>query len=138
MTARTHHRLQEYHLQCGKVASGLARDLVGCVKDLINKESSTDTYVKWWEDHMESVAKALEDRPMGVTVLDSELIYDRQGDKGCDYSNKSFPNYRSDERIQRDVCCRRDKHSHVPAMKLSHWHSQTFHIFNAYCFVDRD
>jgi hypothetical protein len=72
MSAQTYHRLQDWHIRCGKVARGVARG-TGWVKmslDLFNKKYPDDVSSPSYRHK----AKVLEDRPLGVTVLDSDLI----------------------------------------------------------------
>jgi hypothetical protein len=93
MTASNHHRLQEYHLRCGAVASKVARDTKWIKNDAFiwfaghsicreeyryRKLAGGADYLVavWWDDYMQSAAKALEHCPVGATVLGSELTDD--------------------------------------------------------------
>jgi hypothetical protein len=90
LTVRIFHRLQQYHLQCGKAASKVARDTTWVAKsvDLFStspriapnyppaRHREKIMAAKWWLEYMQSAATALEDRPLGATVLDIKLMDD--------------------------------------------------------------
>jgi hypothetical protein len=95
MTAGTLHQLQQYHFQCAKVASDVAKDIEWienlpfvwfdrhdvCGKEGRSMMSGIDDWrivythvATWWYDYMQSAATALQDRPVGVMVLDPDLM----------------------------------------------------------------
>jgi hypothetical protein len=93
MTAEHYYRLQEYHILCGQVASGVARNTKWVEKksfvwfskhndsesdgsaDSDNGDDGDDAGVaRWWERYMLSAEKALELRPCGATVLRTDLM----------------------------------------------------------------
>jgi hypothetical protein len=90
MTASHYHRLQEFHRRCGAVASDVAtntewirpssflfepHDICGEeYREVTLSDDSEYPVAVWWDDYMRSAATALEDRPVGATVLGSGLI----------------------------------------------------------------
>jgi hypothetical protein len=89
ITAGVYHRLEEYHQQCGKVASDIARDMNlwlepedpfvwyerhSCDTVIEYRGSTWVTVSKWWSDYMKAAAKELKVRPCGATVVDSKLM----------------------------------------------------------------
>jgi hypothetical protein len=90
MTAATYHQLQEYHLGCGKAAKEVAKnidwidssrfvwfskhDVCGKKGGFVEIRHHVVSAAKWWTNYMQSAAKALEERPCGLTVLGSNLM----------------------------------------------------------------
>jgi hypothetical protein len=98
ITAGVHHRLQEYHQQCGKVASKVASDLGWIARESFvwlecneckgqrNSTSATLSMTrrvwvvsKWWLEYLTSATAALMERPAGATVVSPVLMDEALG-----------------------------------------------------------
>jgi hypothetical protein len=85
ITAATYHRLQEYHIRCGKVARKVAIDTKWIKKKTFVWFDEHHTppdgndldhlgVAEWWLDYMQSAAKVLKARPLGLTVSGPDLM----------------------------------------------------------------
>lgn len=96
ISAGAHYRLQEYHVKCAELASGVAKSLewvlvenyiwfecTECRGNLGNVTISGNRRKwitsKWWLDYMTHAAARLADMPSGASVLSPDLIDETLG-----------------------------------------------------------